>query len=57
MVMGNHTAYRYKQCQHVFFTPKAGAQSALNALKTIVGQHKCPKCGSKDVAEDKTVKT
>lgn len=57
MVMGMHTAFRCKKCGEVFFKPRSGTQNILDLAKSLLGPPTCPKCGSKEVYEDKTIRT
>lgn len=57
MVMGMHTAFRCKKCGEVFFRPRTAASELLSVAKSLLGLLTCPKCGSKDVRQDPTVRT
>lgn len=57
MVMETHVAFRCKKCGEVFFKPRNSAQDIVNFAKSALGLLTCPKCGSKDVHEDKTIRT
>ena len=56
MVAGHHTAWRCKKCGEVFFRLHE-AGGLLSNIKSMLGLLTCPKCGSRDVTEDKCVRT
>ena len=57
MVMGLHTAYRCQKCGEVFFKNRQHPLDVLAPLSKALGLLACPKCGSKDVKEDKSIRT
>ena len=54
MVTGMNIAYRCLKCNEVFFKRRG---DPLILVKNILGFLACPRCGSKKVIEDITIKT
>lgn len=57
MVLGHHTAFRCQKCGEVFFKNRQHPVSLLAPLGKALGLLACPKCGSRDVKKDETIRT